>query len=133
MDSIPNGEPGPIMAGFFSVLGADWVAANTCLRQHLTNTVKGCGLPSSNEAERGMRLTFTSWEGGCGETGPTAPPQPRRDTAKKNAGRQRIGTLVKLLRPPSAVSHSMRQGIARAPPDRRIRGSDSGVVDTIRI
>src|SRR5882762_7288391 len=96
------------------------------LRQHLTTTVKGCGMPSNNEAERGVWLTITSGGGGCSEAGPAAPLQPRRDTAKKIAGRQRIGTLVKLLRPPSAVSHSMRQRIARAPPDRRIRGNDSG-------
>src|ERR1700704_4361432 len=98
------------------------------LRQHLTATVKGCGLPSSNEAERGMRLTFTSW-GGLWRNRANGSATARRDTAKKIAGRQRIGTLVKLVRPPSAVSHSMCQRIARAPPDRRIRGNASGVVD----
>jgi len=35
-----------------------------------------CGLPSSHEAERGMRLTFTSLGGAVAKNRATAPPQP---------------------------------------------------------
>jgi hypothetical protein len=123
-------------------LGIDLVTPRRSNRQSLecigavefvTTNVKDCGLPSNNETERCVRLTVTSGGGGCSEAEPTAPLQPRTATAKKIAGRQRIGTLVKLLRPPNAVSHSMRQRIARALPDRSIRGNAYGVDDTIRI
>jgi hypothetical protein len=99
----------------------------------LTTAVKVCGVPSSTQAEGGVRLTVASDGGGGGEAGPTTPPQPRRDTAKKNAGRQRRETLVKLLRPPNAVSHSMRQRIARALPAQSIRGNAYGVDNAIPI
>lgn len=82
----------------------------------LTVAVNACGSPSSTEAEGGETLTLIPDGGGGGEAGPTTPPQPRRDMAKKMAARQRIETLFKLRRPPCAVSASMRHRIARALP-----------------
>jgi len=86
----------------------------------LTVAANTCGAPSSTEAEGGETVTLTPEGGGGGEAGPMTPPQPRRDTAKKIAARQRIETFVKLRRPPTAVSASMRHRIARALPARRI-------------
>jgi hypothetical protein len=86
----------------------------------LTVAVNACGAPSSTEAVAGVRVTVTPEGGGGGEAGPTTPPQPRRDTAKKIAARQRMETLFKLWRPPYAVSASMRHRIARALPAMRI-------------
>ena len=86
----------------------------------LTVAVNTCGEPSSTDAVAGVRLTVTPEGGGGGEAGPMTPPQPRRDTAKKIAARQRMETLFKLRRPPYAVSASMRHRIARALPAMRI-------------
>jgi hypothetical protein len=82
----------------------------------LTVAVNTCGSPSGTETEGGETVTLTPEGGGGGEAGPTAPPQPRRDTVKKIAARQRFETLFKLRRPPYAVSASMRHRIARALP-----------------
>jgi hypothetical protein len=82
----------------------------------LTVAVNSCGSPSSTETEGGETVTVTPEGGGSGEAGPTAPPQPRRDTVKKIAARQRMETLFKLRRPLCAVSASMRHPIARALP-----------------